>query len=226
MSQRFFNILRLQLPNNINNLDSNVIIRKTRANVKENDVKFSDRDYFIVNQFNHELDSMDILYAINAKKENRLRQNRPGILPPVTSSHISISDLLDYVNRFFPDVLPESVLKHYNYTERPKGDLGQNILYSERDTDTAAQYEKVNRQLTKENEKLTEDVENLKELLGLQGKETHGKVMKKSSLEAIAKKIMLDSKAKGDVKEFTNILGDVYGYVVHLKMMQILFLLN
>ena len=65
--------------------------------------------------------------------------------------------------------------------------------YSERDTDTAAQYEKVNRQLTKENEKLTEDVENLKELLRLQGKETHGKVMKKSSLEAIAKEIMRDS---------------------------------
>lgn len=86
--------------------------------------------------------------------------------------------------------------------------------YSERDTDTAAQYEKVNRQLTKENEKLTEDVENLKELLRLQGKETHGKVMKKSSLEAIAKKIMRDSKAKGDVKEFTNLLGDVYEYIL------------
>lgn len=86
--------------------------------------------------------------------------------------------------------------------------------YSERDTDTAAQYEKVNRQLTKENEKLTEDVENLKELVSLQGKETHGKVLKKSSLEAITKKIMRDANARGDVKELSNLISVIYEYII------------
>ena len=42
-----------------------------------------------------------------------------AVLP--TDSTISISDLLDYVNNYYPDILPESVLKHYGYENRPEG---------------------------------------------------------------------------------------------------------
>ena len=83
----------------------------------------------VVNKFSNELTEMDVLYAINAKKENQLRSMRPGFLHPVTGSIISISDFLDYVNEYFPDVLPESVLRHYGHTERPVGKLGENALY-------------------------------------------------------------------------------------------------
>ena len=38
---------------------------------------------------------------------------RPEVLHSVTDSTISIAELLDYVNKYFPDILPESVLKHY-----------------------------------------------------------------------------------------------------------------
>ena len=38
---------------------------------------------------------------------------RPGFQGPVTSPTISISTLLDFVNQYFPDILPEDVLKHY-----------------------------------------------------------------------------------------------------------------
>ena len=79
---------------------------------------------------------MDVLYAVNAKKE-------PGALLPdvtgtdapaiLTDSAISIRSLLDYVNRYFPDVLPESVLRHYNHDRRPDGKLGENALYQRRD---------------------------------------------------------------------------------------------
>ena len=54
----------------------------------------------------------------------------PAIL---TDSVISIRSLLDYVNRYFPDVLPESVLRHYNHDRRPEGKLGENALYQLRD---------------------------------------------------------------------------------------------
>ena len=54
----------------------------------------------------------------------------PAIL---TDSVIRIRSLLDYVNRYFPDVLPESVLRHYNHDRRPDGKLGENALYQRRD---------------------------------------------------------------------------------------------
>lgn len=84
----------------------------------------------VVNRFSDELTSMDVLYAINAKKE-------PAALLPLstekpalgTDSKTSISDLLDYVNRYFPDILPEEVLKHYGYDSRPDGVLGKDALY-------------------------------------------------------------------------------------------------
>ena len=87
----------------------------------------------VVNRFSNELASMDVLYAINAKKENRLRSMRPGFQGPVTDSNISIADLLDHVNHYFPEVLPEDVLKHFGHDARPDGKLGESALYSDRD---------------------------------------------------------------------------------------------
>ena len=92
----------------------------------------------VVNRFSNELASMDVLYAINAKKENRLRSMRPGFQGPVTDSTISIADLLAYVNQHFPDVLPEDVLKHFGHDSRPEGKLGESALYSDRDTESVS----------------------------------------------------------------------------------------
>ena len=94
----------------------------------------------VVNQFKNELDSMDVLYAINAKKElAALNAPRSAAKPlSVTSSTISIAELLDHVNQYFPDILPENVLKHYGYDARPEGDFGENVLYSDRDTESVS----------------------------------------------------------------------------------------
>ncbi len=56
---------------------------------------------------------------------------RPGI-PPVTDSAISILHLSDYVNRYFPDILPKTFSDHYWHTERPTGDFDKNVKYSTR----------------------------------------------------------------------------------------------
>ena len=56
---------------------------------------------------------MDVLYAINTKKESAVLNAPRSAESPlsVTNSSISIVDLLGYVNQFFPDILPESVLR-------------------------------------------------------------------------------------------------------------------
>lgn len=92
----------------------------------------------VINRFSNELSSMDVLYAINAKKESAAL-NAPRLADESairTDSIISISELLDYVNRYFPDVLPESVLKHYGYDARPEGKIGESALFQDRDTDS------------------------------------------------------------------------------------------
>lgn len=85
---------------------------------------------FVVNRASNEVTSVDVLYAMNAKKEPA------ALLPkftdesaPLTGSTVSIADLLDYVNRYFPDILPEDVLRYYGYTARPDGKLGEDALY-------------------------------------------------------------------------------------------------
>lgn len=91
---------------------------------------------FIVNKASNEIISVDVLYAVNAKKE------ATALIEPelssqsdvsLTASTISISDLLDYVNKYYPDILPEDVLKHYGYKSRPEGVLGESALYSRKE---------------------------------------------------------------------------------------------
>ena len=91
---------------------------------------------FVVNRHTNEVDSVDVLYAFNAKTEPTGSLSpefaTAETVAPLTGSDISISDLLDYVNRYFPDVLPESVLKHFGHTERPEGKIGESALFSRR----------------------------------------------------------------------------------------------
>ena len=93
----------------------------------------------VVNRFSNALTSIDVLYAINAKKEELAATKSPRFTAEplsVTSSTISIANLLDLVNQYFPDVLPEDVLKHYGHDARPEGDLGGDMLYSSHETET------------------------------------------------------------------------------------------
>lgn len=90
---------------------------------------------FVVNRASNEVTSVDVLYAINAKKEPAaLLPEITGEPATLTDSSISISNLLDYVNRYFPDILPEDVLKHYGHDERPAGELGESALFQQRES--------------------------------------------------------------------------------------------
>lgn len=90
---------------------------------------------FVVNRASNEVTSVDVLYAINAKKEPAaLLPEITGEPATLTDSSISISNLLDYVNRYFPDILPEDVLKHYGHDARPAGELGESALFQQRES--------------------------------------------------------------------------------------------
>ena len=87
---------------------------------------------FVVNSYTNTIDTVDVLYSANAKTEPAGSLS-PRVSTPSTDSKISISDLLNYVNRYFSDILPEDVLKHYGHTSRPDGKLGESALFSDRD---------------------------------------------------------------------------------------------
>ena len=89
----------------------------------------------VVNHFDNKLNSVDVLYAINTKKELTANKSPRYTAKPlsVTSSDISIAELIDVVKENYPDILPESVLRHYGYDARPEGDLSSDVLYQQRD---------------------------------------------------------------------------------------------
>ena len=92
---------------------------------------------FVVNRFSSVVETMDVLYSANAKKESAVL-NAPAITGNplrITDPVISIAHLLDLANIYFADVLPEDVLRHFGHTERPSGALGESALFS-RETNT------------------------------------------------------------------------------------------
>ncbi|HIW84955.1 MAG TPA: hypothetical protein IAA48_00520 [Candidatus Eubacterium faecipullorum] len=117
---------------------------------------------FVVNRASNEVMSIDVLYAVNAKKE------ATALIEPelssqsdvsLTASTVSISDLLDYVNRYYPDILPEDVLRHYGYTARPDGVIGESALYSLKEEDNTSIFD--------DNEELNEAAEDVQNMLRL-----------------------------------------------------------
>ena len=124
---------------------------------------------FVVNSFTIEIDSVDVLYSANAKTEPAGSLS-PRVSTPATDSEISISDLLDYVNNYFPDILPEDVLKHYGHTKRPEGKIGESALFSDRGTYSVYDIIGKNEIANKETENIKTDfgrpqIENLRNIV-------------------------------------------------------------
>jgi len=88
----------------------------------------------IVNSYTNNLENIDVLYAASTKKEPAVL-NAPGASTPPTGSYISIAQLLDFVNRFYPEILSADVLKHFGHDFRPEGNpkgIEKDVLYQQR----------------------------------------------------------------------------------------------
>ena len=88
------------------------------------------------------------------------------------------------------------------------------IRYSDRDPDSFEARQEIQKQLIKENAILKEDNILLKELVALQRKVTNGTILKKSSVDAVSKKIMKQLNVKGNTQELSKLLSDVYSYIL------------
>lgn len=77
----------------------------------------------------------------------------------------------------------------------------------------AASYENVIKSLEKDNAALREDINDLKELVKVQGKVTHGEVFTKTSVEAVAKKLARDFGMKGGKTELVKMLNEYYSSI-------------
>ena len=169
----------------------------------------------VINQFSNELVSMDVLYSVNAKKENRLRSMRPEVQHSVTDSTISIAELLDYVNKYFPDILPESVLRHYGYDARTDGELGKDALYSDRDNTSVYDVMGERDRLLKENEKFKAEIERLKERLKLERQITNGNYFNENQLGAVAGHLRNIARSTYSKEVLVDGLKDVYSFIAH-----------
>ena len=112
--------------------------------------------------------------------------------------------------------LPNDGLAESSGTRLPQTNAGVNPQSTEKLSDRDAGAEKVVQELEKQNAKLKEDVKDLRELLRLQGKLTHGQEFKKSSIDAavrgLAKEAMVTLDAE-DRKQLHEMLKDFYRYI-------------
>ena len=170
----------------------------------------------VINHFTNELTSIDVVYAINAKKESAAL-SAPGFAAKplsVTDSTISISELLEYVNRYFPDILPESVLRHYGYSERPVGSLGESVLFSERDAESI--YDIVG-----DDKRIDADMQRLeKDLLAFKGIVGNNKMSAKS-FGSLADYLNKTSSGNMNREKLCGLLKDVYDYIQGTDDLQI-----
>ncbi len=97
----------------------------------------------VVNRYTSSLISMDVLYSINGNEKGTGVHNAPWTSTSTTGSTISITDFLDFVNSYFPDILPDALLKHYGHITRPTSasKLGLSVMHSRRVTDARDRFE-------------------------------------------------------------------------------------
>ena len=85
----------------------------------------------VVNRYTNSIDSIDVLYSANIKKESAVSKTRASgmSLQSLTDSTISVSDLLEIVKDKNPEILSNDVLKHFGLT-RGNGEIESALMFS------------------------------------------------------------------------------------------------
>lgn len=144
-----------------------------------------------------------------------------GNVPHLFSrSTISLRQLFENVNvkdgRFLKYV-PDGFLNEKQKEAKQVAFQKQKEEYAgygvKKNSSRSANTDRVNRTLERENARLREDVKDLKDLLRLQNKQTHGQMLKPSTVEKMAGILMKNYGAKGDKAELTARLRDAYSFI-------------
>lgn len=146
------------------------------------------------------IESIDFSEAVQRAGYDGILQSPSGDEAVVfDSSQIKLSDPVTYDDS--GNVIPIS--KRFDNSN-------SDIRYSARDP----LQEKTISALEKQNAKLSEDVQQLKELVKLQGTLTGGKLLKASSVEAAARMLKKKADSKGNTKELAGLLTGFYDYIL------------
>ncbi len=176
----------------------------------------------IVDKKTWKLEDYNELYAIRKKS---IKKEDVGFIAPAlhskngygTSSTISISHFLDFVNnqKLSNSVLSADVIKRLNSSRAFDENVTPSLLYSDRDNISV--YDKIGEvdRLLKENTKLKEDVERLKERLKLERQVTHGNYFNENQLNAVAARLRNISNSGLSKDKLIPLLKDVYSYIAH-----------
>ena len=191
-------------PKHINASDSYVLIGVAK--------NMSNKPYvveFVVNKFTNTVKSIAVLYSVNTKNESAVH-NAPSPtknLLAVTDSKISVSQLLDLSIDNFPDVLSESVLRHYGYESRPDGKIGESALFSRE----SSLY------LQEQNEELQKQVEALKKEAAYwknQTKRTTQPTLRDSDIKKLTTSLLSDYSSKADKTSVATALKNIGEFIV------------
>lgn len=132
----------------------------------------------------------------------------------ITDENGNVIGTYEYENNINADRVVNDIKYYFqNGAIREQSSVSR-FLYSDRDPDSFEARQEVQKQLVKENAILKEDNILLKELVALQRKVTNGTVLKKSSVDAVSKKIMKQLNVKGNTQELSKLLSDVYSYIL------------
>lgn len=156
----------------------------------------SREQYATIKKFAHEYGGKEKYFAVDISDEN--------------GRVVGNYEYNGYVNA---DRVVNDIKYYYaNGSVREQSSVTQ-FLWSDRDPD----YQKVNKVLQQENQKLKEDVSYLRELVKLQRQVTGGTKFTRSSVEAAAGQLMKYANAKGDKKELAGLLNGLYEYIASSK---------
>ena len=132
-------------------------------------------------------DGSQIVFENDIKKGSNTETKGVDRNPHLSSTDITSTDILSRISKNVNNKFSEKIGK--------------------------AEYEKVIKSLEKDNAALREDVNDLKELVKVQGKVTHGEVFTKTSVEAVANKLARDFGMKGEKTELVKMLNEYYSSI-------------
>ena len=143
------------------------------------------------------------------------------VLVGIKADHSAV--LYDIKNIYNKEITEDTLASQVTDSNRPRSEVSsvedtlsqtsENVNSKFSEKIGKDEYEKVIKSLEKDNAALREDVNDLKELVKVQGKVTHGEVFTKTSVEAVAKKLARDFGMRGEKTELVKMLNEYYSSI-------------
>ena len=152
-------------------------------------------------------------YSNKTNKENISEMVLHGQFNSYLTTRVQDVIPFNYANR-------EEIIKKFGTQSswqkmKERYDKEKTLMYSDRDNVSVYDTMGETNRLIKENEKLKEDVERLKERLKIEKQVTHGNYFNKNQLDAVAGHIRNIANSNYSKKDLITLLDGIYSYIAH-----------